>query len=951
MNSAADAPTGVAFGRFWVLPHRREVLADGQPIKLGGRAFDVLMALIEARGAVVGKDALMARVWADQFVEMHNLEAQISAVRAAFGADRDLIRTVARRGYQFTGEIREPSASPDEGTGTGSTAAGLPPTNLPAPVSELIGRDAEIAEVVSLIGAHRLVSLTGAGGIGKTQLALAAAREVLPHFADGVWLAELSSLADPGLVPATVAAAVGLELGGGEVSAQRVAQALADRPLLLVLDTCEHVIAAAAGMAEALLHANPAAHVVATSREPLRAEGEQIYPVPPLAVPAAEGDDFWRYGAVWLFVLRSRAGGAHVTEDRDGAAVIAAICQRLDGIPLAIELAAARAAVFGIEALAGRLDDRFQLLTGGRRTALPRHQTMRATLDWSYELLPEPERVILRRIAIFAGIFSLEAAGAVVASAEVTPSETVEGLSNLVAKSLVAAEVDGRAARYRLLDTTRAYAIEKLGESGEHERIAGRHAEYYRDFFEQAETEWEGRPAAELLADYGRQIDNLRAALDSAFSPGGDASIGAALTAAAVTVWVHLSLLDECRTRVERALATIKGEEKADARCEMKLHAALGASLIHTRGAVPETGAAWTRALEIAESLDDAEYRLRSLRGLWFFHSARGQHRVALGLAQRFRVLEAARPDPNDPLVGDRLIGFTQHCLGDQPSARHYLEHMLSQYVTPVQKPEIVRFQLDQRAAARALLARILWLQGFPDQAMRTAESSIQDARAANHVTSLCYAFAHAACPIALWTGDLTAAESYVGTLLDHSIRHALAVHHALGLCHQRVLAVKRGDVASGLRLLRAGFDDLGEANAVFRFPFLGEMAEALGRAGQIADGLAAIDEAIEHCERTEEHWVMSELVRIKGKLILLQGAERAAATAEDHFRQALDWARRQGALSWELRAATSLARLLRDQGRPADAMALLQPVYDRFTEGFGTVDLQAAKALIDALL
>jgi hypothetical protein len=274
---------------------------------------------------------------------------------------------------------------------------------------------------------------------------------------------------------------------------------------------------------------------------------------------------------------------------------------------------------------------------------------------------------------------------------------------------------------------------------------------------------------------------------------------------------------------------------------------------------------------------------------------------------------------------------------------------MLTQYVTPVQKPEITRFQLDQRTAARALLARILWLQGFPDQAMRTAESSIQDARAANHVTSLCYAFAHAACPVALWTGDLTAAESYIGTLLDHSIRHLLGVHHVLGLCHQRVLAVKRGDL-SGLRLLRAGFDDLGEANAVFRFPFLGEMAEGLGRAGQIADGLAAIDEAIERCERTEEHWIMPELLRIKGELLLLQGAPGGAAVAEDHFRQALDWARRQGALSWELRTATSLARLLRDQGRPADAMALLQPVYDRFTEGFDTADLQAAKALIDAL-
>jgi DNA-binding winged helix-turn-helix (wHTH) protein len=236
MGPASDAPAGVAFGRFRVLPHRRELLADGQPIKLGGRAFDVLIALIEARGAVVAKDALMARVWADQVVEAHNLEAQISTLRAAFGADRDLIRTVSGRGYQFTGEVRVLSGSPVERDAAGIAAqpAGpLPPTNLPAPVSELIGRDAEIAEVVSLIGAHRLVSLTGTGGIGKTQLALAAARQTLPHFAGGVWLAELSPLADPGLVPATVAGAVGLELGGGEVSAQRVAQALADRPLLL----------------------------------------------------------------------------------------------------------------------------------------------------------------------------------------------------------------------------------------------------------------------------------------------------------------------------------------------------------------------------------------------------------------------------------------------------------------------------------------------------------------------------------------------------------------------------------------------------------------------------------------------------------------------------------------------------------------------------------------------
>jgi DNA-binding winged helix-turn-helix (wHTH) protein len=412
MDPAAEAPANLAFGRFQVLLRRRELLADGQPIKLGGRAFDVLMALIEARGAVIGKDALMARVWPDRVVEENNLQAHISALRAALGAERALIRTVAGRGYQFTGEIRFLSASPDERVGTAAAEPGalLPPTNLPEPVSELVGREDDLREILSLAAGHRLVTLTGAGGIGKTRLALAVANRLLPEFVEGVWLAELSSLSDPGLVPATVAAAVGLELSTGEVSAQHVAHALADRRLLLVLDTCEHVIAAAAAMAEVLLRAGPAVRVIATSREPLRAEGERNYPVPPLAVPAAEGDDPWQYGAIRLFVVRSRASGAHISEHAHVAAVIAPICRRLDGIPLAIEVAAARAAALGIEALASRLDDRFNLLTSGRRTALPRHQTLRATLDWSYGLLAEPERVILHRLAIFAGPFSLDAA-------------------------------------------------------------------------------------------------------------------------------------------------------------------------------------------------------------------------------------------------------------------------------------------------------------------------------------------------------------------------------------------------------------------------------------------------------------------------------------------------------------------------------------------------------------
>src|SRR6516162_8747503 len=295
MDRSSEPLAGVAFGRFRVLPHRRELLADGRPIKLGGRAFDVLMALIEARGAVVAKDALMTRVWPDRIVEPNNLQAHISALRKAFGAERELIRAIAGRGYQFTGEVRTASAAAERKAGTGVTPAEKrPPTNLQAPVSELIGRDTEIEELSSLIGAHRLVTLTGPGGIGKTRLALAVARRLPPQFADGVWLAEFSPLADPGLGPATLVAAVGLELGTGEVSAQRVAETLANQRLLLVLNTCEHVIAAAAAIAEAVLRAGPAVHIIATSREPLRAEGERIYPVPPLAVSAAEYDDPWQ---------------------------------------------------------------------------------------------------------------------------------------------------------------------------------------------------------------------------------------------------------------------------------------------------------------------------------------------------------------------------------------------------------------------------------------------------------------------------------------------------------------------------------------------------------------------------------------------------------------------------------------------------------------------------------
>jgi len=822
--------------------------------------------------------------------------------------------------------------------------------DLSEPVSQLIGREAELSEVADLMRTHRLVTLIGEGGVGKTRLAIEVARQLLPEFTDGARVAELAPLSDPELVPVTIATSFGLNFAAGAILAERVAKALGTKRLTLVLDNCEHVIDAAASMAAALLHTNPAIRVLATSREPLRTEGEYLYRVPPLAVPAEsthDTEELLRHGAVRLFVTRARAADPHLSPDGRTAAVAAAICRRLDGIPLAIELAAARGAALGIAELASRLDDRFHLLTSGQRTAPPRHQTLRATFDWSYELLPEPERMVLRRLAIFAGSFGLKAAGAIAASTEIAASAVVDCVASLVTKSFVTADIGDAGEHYRLLETTRAYALEKLIESSEVASIGRRHAEYYRDLFEKAGKELETRPVAEWLAAYKPRIENVRAALDWAFSPDGDASVGVALTVVAVPLWMHLSLLDECRGRVEQALSTLRSRASGGTREEMQLYAALGASLIYTKGPAPESDSAWTNALQIAEKLNDTECQLRALRGLWAYRLNSGEFRAALTLAARFCSLAT---NPADLLVGERMTGTSLHYLGDQINARHHIELMLDGCVTSVHRLHPIRFQFDQSVTARATLARILCLQGFPDQGIQTAQSSLEDAKANGHELLLCNVLVQAACPLALFVGDLAAAELYVAMLIEHSGKHGLTLWHLRGRCYQGLLLNMTGDTAAGLQLLGTALDELREtAFAGHYMMFLGAFAEALGRAGQIAQGLVAIEEALARSNRTEARWYLAELLRLKGELVLLQGASGFAAAAQDHFLTALDWARRQGALAWELRTATSLARLY-DKGRTEEARELLAPIYNRFTEGFGTADLIAAKALLDAL-
>ena len=583
---------------------------------------------------------------------------------------------------------------------------------------------------------------------------------------------------------------------------------------------------------------------------------------------------------------------------------------------------------------------------------MARHQTLRATLDWSHDLLPVPEQVVLRRLAIFAGGFTLAAASKIVESAEITAADVVDGIANLVAKSLVRADVGEGPAKFRLLETTRAYALEKLSESGELEAIVRRHAEYYLDLFELAEAEWETRPTAEWLTDYRRHIDDLRVALDWAVSPGGDASIGVALTAASVPLWLHLSMLSECRLRVERARALTSSEPASDqdARLQMKLNAALGLSLMQIEGprrADPE----WTKALGLAERVDDAEYQLRVLWGLWACCLSGGDYRTMLPLAQRFCSLAARSVDPADELIGERMMGILLNYRGDQAQAREYTERVLDRYVAPAHRSHTVRFQFDHRVLASITLARILWLQGFPDRAIQIAQSSVDQARAIDHLMSLCNALARAACPLALFVGDLPMAERAVAMLLSESARHGLTVWQLRGGCLQGILQIRQGDPVAGLQLIRDALDERrGTGFFLVYVEFPCSVVEGLVATGQVRQAIAAIDEALEQSERTEERWCVAEQLRTKGELLLMEGVQPAVTAAEDCFLHALDVARRQGAMSWELRAAMSLGRLWRGQGRITEARELLSPVYDRFNEGFETTDLKAAKLLVDDL-
>jgi predicted ATPase/DNA-binding winged helix-turn-helix (wHTH) protein len=929
---------------------RRELRSGGVPVPIGGRAFELVEILVRSAGNLITKNDLMDRVWPHTIVNDNTLQVHIAAVRKALGARRSALKTESGRGYRLLGDwtVRYNGSSRVPAIAELSPPPGeRQATNFPAAVTALVGRAAAAERLRDLVSAYRAVTLAGPGGIGKTTLALQVARDLLDDFDDGGWLVELAALRDPGLVSAAVAGVLGLKFGREAISAEAVARAIGDVELLLVLDTCEHLVDAVAELAEMIVRFCPRVTVLATSREVLRIDGEYVYRVPPLDVPPVVDDgagDVLAHSAVALFIARLRALSTEFAVTPANLPTIAEICRRLDGIPLAIEFAAARAATLSVTQVALGLEDRFGLLTSGRRTALPRHRTLRAALDWSYELLSSAERQALCRLSVFAGWFSLDAAVTVASCDDIDEAKSVETIANLVAKSLISTSNHGPVVRYRLLDTTRAYASAKLAEDGDGDKPARYHAQFFHDALGRVEAEATEADAEDGFAAYADRLPDVRVALEWSFSARGDRTIAIGLAAAAAHYFLELSLLAECLRWTEQVLASLDAAWISSP-AEMELRAAHGLSLMFTRGNTEEVGAALNRALELAASLNDKPRQLFLLRGMHIYLTRIGDFRGAVEVSERCQVVANAHGDPSSIVMADWMLGVAQHLAGDQAIAMTHCESAMTREPGD-RHGGVARLGFDHRSIALIALARTLWLRGYADKAVETARYAIRDAEALHHPVTLCIAMIWTAY-VFLWIGDWPGAEEIIERLVALTTRYSLGPYQSVALGLRGQLLAGRGNLTEGIPLLRQHLATLRQArHQVLTTVFATALAEALARAGQADDALTVVDEAIAQIGAAEA-FDLPELHRVRG---ILLGMLNHDAEAERSLLRALEIARKQSALGWELRAAMELARLWRKAGRGAAARYLLEPLHARFTEGFASADFQAAASLLAEL-
>lgn len=933
------------FGPFRLSTSKRVLFEGDRVVRLGTKAIEILIALVERAGELVSKHELVEIAWPDTTVVEANLTVQVAALRRALGEDESANQYIVNspgRGYRFVAPIRivnEHHPVVD--------APSVPAHNLPAQLIRLIGRADELPALRNRLTDSRLLSIVGPPGIGKTSIAIQLSEAMLPQFRDGVWLVDLSSITNASLIPSVLAAALPIDVRSSDVLSG-IVTALRYKNLLLVFDNCEHLIDAAAAAISGLLHGTRDVTILTTSREALRIEGERVYRLSSLAVPPASGEclaqDVLGFPAVQLFVERAGAITGNFELSDANAAFAAEICRKLDGNPLAIELAAARVDAFGVKGLAARLDDRMHLLTEPHRGVPMRHRTITAALDWSYQLLSEREQYVLRCLGIFGGSFTLEAAIAVIPPEEGTDTAAI--LADLVCKSLLSVEIGSDAIRFRLPEITKAFALAKLIETSERRAIAIRLSACITDMLKKCA---EGPHRVQAARDAVHELDNVRGVLNWALSPDGATNAGVALAAAAVPVWLENALLTECVAWTSRAIDVLDARIESQ-RDEMLLKAAFGLAVMFTQGMTSQSRAALDRAIELAAHLGDRQWELRARLGLILFLHRRGDLKGALEGTKRVEALIADVDDPTALAMLKSVKSASLYFDAQYADALKLAREAHAYFRTHSNPSQIGRWGLNHSIYAQCVMAGTHWCEGRFDETIRVSQAVHAEAEATGNPTSICQALSWCGCNLFLRMEELDLAEVAISRMRQVALDNDIQSYALSAVGFQGRLHFLKGEFEPAERLLREAISRLGDARYEnLSIPFLGRLGELLAADGRAEEAVLASAESLAKVRATEAFWLLPDALRIHGvALRSLEGLK--SASAESHFREAIAISQRQGAIGYELKAAENCAAMLHGQGRTDEAIALLDHALGQFVEGFEIVLVRRARSLLEEM-
>lgn len=948
----------IKFGYIEIDVDARTLRRSGEIVQLGARAFDVLAQLASANGELVTKDELMNAVWPDTVVEENNLQVHLSVLRKALGDERDRIVTISGCGYRLM-QRSLAALSP--------MSKVQPPARrgMPRLLSELVGRDEAVAQIRAALGEHPVVTLTGAGGIGKTTLSVAVAHRIVDEQPDSVTFVKLAALTDRQAVVAAIARSYAMPAESERASAAELAAMFEGVARVLVLDNAEHLIGEVAEVVETLVARNPRLRILVTSREPLRITPESVFRVDPLDVPArgASEEEVMAQPSVRLFLARVSAmkGQAGDGCDRAQAMIAGAICRRLDGIPLAIELAAARVLSFGIEGVCRRLDDRMSILTSGYRTALPRHKTLRATFDWSFALLAPTAQTLFRRMAMFGGVFTLEALCAVVCDTRLTIGTVIDGVGELVEKSMLNIEFDGPVAMYRLGESTRAYALEHLQAEGEAPEIASRVARYLASQFE-ADVKV-GPGPTDPSSVLRQSLAYARSACDWAFSNDGDSLLAVKLTATMIGMLQECRLIAECGRRAARALSVLDElpPQAVDASTEMRIRAALAAALPNLTGPIGQSEQLWRDVAELAVGCGNEEFQARAFWGLWNAALYGGKVNEAFELAIRFQTFGRHRGHGWQVTLATQLAAVAQHCRGEHADAKVAIESTMRHLEGhPDEAQRITRFAVDPLAIGYSTLARILCLEGDQERAIAYVDKLVNLIKPETMEPWLTHVLGVVAVPIALISGDLRRANHYLEIMRSQAALNDFTIWQEYSDCLAGYRDVLSGKADAGLAILEARLDAL-LARGFRRLvtPLTVARAEALIGAGRLGEASARLHDELDFCRRNGKMFFVPEIFRALGQVALARADLAPPTSTARHdglsrakalFVEAIQTAQRHGARMWELRATIAMARMLHGQGATADALALLEPLSAGVQRAGESPDGRALRDLIGAL-